>query len=128
MTFTPTKENTPLARGVDGTENAATSNDTTTRTGDDKFSGTTNPRHLRAIYALLQRPMPREHLDREADCSNGPELIAELRRRGLDLPCDRIPVHDRDGLEVTRGVYHLTSTDRRKIHQWFAQRKQNRGA
>jgi hypothetical protein len=87
-----------------------------------KFSGTENPRHLRALAALLRRPMPREHIDREAGCSNGPDLIAELRSRGLSLPCDRTPVIDRDGREVTRGVYHLTSTDRRKVHLWLATR------
>lgn len=28
-----------------------------------KFTGTDNPRHLRAITALLRRPLPRENLD-----------------------------------------------------------------
>lgn len=90
-----------------------------------KFRGTSNPRHLRALIALLRRSMPREHLDREAGCSNGPELVAELRRRGLEVPCDRIPVYDRDGLEVKRGVYHLTAKDRGKVHQFFGSRKAN---
>ena len=31
-----------------------------------EFTGTDNPRHLRAIAALLRRPMPRENLDTEA--------------------------------------------------------------
>ena len=30
-----------------------------------QFTGTSNPRHLRAIAALLRRPMPRESLDNE---------------------------------------------------------------
>ena len=77
-----------------------------------KFSGTDNPRHLRAIEALRTRPMPREELDRRAGCSNAPELIAELRRRGLDCPCERVECYDRDGLKVRRGVYHLTPRDR----------------
>ena len=72
--------------------------------------------------------MPRETLDREAGCSNGPELVAELRRRGLEVPCDRIPVYDRDGLEVKRGVYHLTFKDRRKLHRWFASRRASHDA
>ena len=62
-----------------------------------RFTGTVNPRHLRAIAALLRRPMPRESLDHEAGCSNAPELMAELRRRGLDAPCERISFIDRDG-------------------------------
>lgn len=87
------------------------------------FLGTDNPRHLRALSALLRRPVPREQLDREAGCSNGPELVAELRRRGLALPCDRAPVIDRDGREVKRGIYHLTTSDRRKLHKWLASRE-----
>ncbi len=87
-----------------------------------KFSGTDNPRHLRAIDAFFRRPMPREHLDRAAGCSNGPELVAELRRRGLELPCERVPDHDRDGRPIKRGVYHLTTTDRRKLNRWFAKK------
>lgn len=79
------------------------------------FHLTDNPRELRALNALLRRPMPREHLDREAGCSNGPDLIDRLRRRGLSVPCDMAPVIDRDGREVKRGVYSLTSTDRRKL-------------
>ena len=88
-----------------------------------KFKGTRNLRHIRVLIALLRRSMPREHVDREAGCSNGPELIAELRRRGLDVPCDRIPAYDRDGLEVKRGVYHLTHQDRGKVNKFFATRR-----
>lgn len=84
-----------------------------------KFAGTDNPRHLRAIHALLTRPQRREHLDGAAGCSNGPELVAEFRRRGLDVPCDRVPDFDRDGLPIRRGVYYFTTSDRRKIHAWL---------
>ena len=65
------------------------------------FSGTDNPRHLRAIHALWVSPQPREAIDNRAGCSNGPELIAELRRPG---------------------VYRLSEADRRKVHQWQARR------
>lgn len=87
-----------------------------------KFTGTDNPRHLRALAALLRRPMPRENLDTEAGCSNGPELVAELRRRGLDVPCERINFVDRDGFTCRPGVYFLTVADRRKVRQWQARR------
>jgi len=89
---------------------------------DCKFAGTENPRHLRAIHALLTRPQPREHLDAIAGCSNSPELIAELRRRGLDVPCERVPDHDRDGRPIKRGVYYLLSSDHRKLNRWIARR------
>ena len=87
-----------------------------------KFSGTDNPRHLRAIHALMTRPMPREHLDRAVGCSNSPELVAELRRRGLESPCDRIEAIDRDGRPCKPGVYHLTTKDRRILTQWLKNR------
>ena len=61
------------------------------------FTGTDNPRHLRAIQAILTRPRRREDVDAIAGCSNAPELVAELRRRGLEVPCERIKFIDRDG-------------------------------
>ena len=84
-----------------------------------KFIGTNNPRHLRVIAALLTRPRPREAIDRIAGASNGPELMAELRRRGLDAPCSRTPCIDRDGYEVTRGIYHFSDQDKRLIRSWL---------
>jgi hypothetical protein len=83
---------------------------------------THSPRRLRALAALLVRSQNREALDRAAGCSNGPDLIAELRRRGLSIPCDRVPVIDRDGQEVRIGVYHLTASDRRKVAKMIRQR------
>ena len=88
-----------------------------------KFTGTDNPRHLRVIEALLQRPRRREDVDSIAGCSNGPELIAELRRRGLGnehLRCDRIRFIDRDGYPCRPGVYSLTEQGRRAIYTWLA--------
>ena len=77
-----------------------------------KFAGTDNPRHLRVIQALMTRPLPREQLDTVAGASNGPELVAELRRRGLE----------RDLFDCYPGVYHFTITDRRRVIQWLAKR------
>jgi hypothetical protein len=94
--------------------------------GDSKcfasFCGTDNPRHLRVIQALLTRPMPREQLDQVAGCSNGPELVAELRRRGLQMPCTRTKKLDRDLFECWPGVYHFTQADRGKLNAWKRRR------
>lgn len=87
-----------------------------------KFAGTDNPRHLRAIDALMRRALPREHGDRAAGCSNFPDLVAELRRRGLDIPCERVPDRDRDGFPIKRGVYHFVASDRRKVLRWMKSR------
>jgi hypothetical protein len=83
-----------------------------------KFTGTDNPRHLRAIAAWMHRPLRREDLDGVAGCSNSPELVAELRRRGLDVPCNRINFIDRDGYPCRPGVYSFTAADRRKVWAW----------
>lgn len=91
-----------------------------------RFQGTENPRHLRVIFGLLKRPRLREEIDSIAGCSNGPELIAELRRRGLGhehLPCERIRFIDRDGKVCRPGVYSFTAKGRRMIYRWLALRK-----
>jgi len=87
-----------------------------------KFTGTENPRHLRVIHALKKRPQRREHLDIVAGCSNSPDLIAELRCRGLDIPCDRVSDVDRDGQPIKRGVYYLLGSNRRKLNEWLRRR------
>jgi hypothetical protein len=86
-----------------------------------RFLGTQNPRHLRAILALMRRPQTREEIDREAGCSNGPALVQELRSLGLEAPCTRIRCLDRDGREVRRGIYSVTARDRTALHRWFVQ-------
>ena len=83
-----------------------------------KFLGTDNPRHIRAIDALMKKPRHRKQLDAIAGCSNTPELIAELRRRGLGIPCERITVLDRDGKLSRPGIYYILNDDRRKIIVW----------
>ncbi len=84
---------------------------------------TDNPRHCRALALLLQRPAKREEIDSRAGCSNAPELVAELRRRGLEVPCERVPALDRDGRLCRPGVYHLTASDRRKVARWMYSRR-----
>ena len=91
-----------------------------------EFSGTENPRHLRVISALMVRGRKREEIDGIAGASNGPELIAELRRRGLDAPCRRVPAIDRDGFPIRFGVYDFTNGDRRKVRSWLRKRQSSR--
>ena len=94
--------------------------------GDSKspatFVGTDNPRHLRVIQAVTVRPLPREHLDRIAGCSNGPQLVSDLRGLGLEMPCTRTKKLDRDMFACFPGVYHFTQRDRRKLNAWKRQR------
>jgi hypothetical protein len=87
-----------------------------------KFIGTDNPRHLRVIHALSSRPRTREEIDRIAGSSNGPELIAELRRRGFRIPCKKAPGIDRDGYTIKFGVYEFDDDDRGKLTAWLRRR------
>lgn len=84
-----------------------------------KFTGTDNPRHLRVIQALMIRPRKREEIDSIAGASNGPELMAELRRRGLSKKARRVPGIDRDGRPVKFGVYGFDNDDRRAVNAWL---------
>jgi hypothetical protein len=93
-----------------------------------RFDGTDNPRHLRALAALLKSPQPRQTLDAIAGCSNAPDLVAELRRRGLDAPCTRIKTLDRDGQPCRPGIYHLSPADRRKVNKWLSSRATGGGS
>lgn len=88
-----------------------------------KFTGTTNPRHLRVINAMMTRSRKREEVDKIAGCSNAPELIAELRRRGLCAPCHRVPALDRDGFPIRFGVYDFTDGDRCAVRAWLRKRE-----
>lgn len=89
------------------------------------FTGAANQRQLRVIQALLTSPLPRKQLGSVTGASNGPELVAELRRRGLELLCTRTKKIDRDGFDVLPGVYHFTQLDRRRVIQWIAKRNQS---
>ena len=86
------------------------------------FCGTDNPRHLRVLQAVTVRPVPREELDRVAGCSNGPQLVSDLRGLGLEMPCTRTKKLDRDLFACFPGVYHLTQADRRKLETWKRKR------
>ena len=88
-----------------------------------KFKGTDNPGHLRAINALMRRPMPRESFDIAAGCSNGLELVAALHRRGFFVLCKRIQFVHRDGNTCRPWVYSFTVSDRRKVYRWQAEQQ-----
>lgn len=90
-----------------------------------KFKGTDNPRHLRAIQALMQRARFRNDLQKITGASNTPALVSELRCRGLETPCEKVPVLDRDGVVTRPGIYSFNATDRRKVNKWIAGRNRD---
>lgn len=70
------------------------------------------PRQQRALDALWTGPKMREALDRMAGCSNGPQLVRDLRDKGIDIDCVLIESIDRDGRPCKPGRYELTHTGR----------------
>ncbi len=80
-----------------------------------QFRGTDNPRALRLLRALLEQPLTRESADTVMGASNGPEEVRKLREQGLELPCYRLRVHERDGLWTYRGLYALSHKDRQQV-------------
>ncbi|WP_174625458.1 hypothetical protein [Candidatus Methylobacter favarea] len=80
---------------------------------------TFSPRWLRAIGALQNGPLMRENLDAIVGCSNSPELVASLRRKGLEIPCERVKRYDKDGNACYPGQYSLTPEDKQIVKTWF---------
>lgn len=76
-------------------------------------------REKRAIQALKNGPVMRENLDFIAGCSNSPELVAGLRRKGLTVPCERVERFDKDGNSCWPGRYSFTSEDRQIVVTWL---------
>lgn len=88
-----------------------------------RFLGTSNPRHLRALKALMNGTVSREAMDRIAGASNSPHVIFELRALGLPgmacLVCERRGRKDRDGKAVRPGYYYLTAEGRQRVEAWL---------
>ena len=80
-----------------------------------KFDGAHSPREFRFLQTVLHRHMTREELDAVSGASNGPEIINQLRSRGLELPCFKLGTMDRDGAWVYRGLYALSHKDRGQV-------------
>lgn len=80
-----------------------------------KFDEARNPREFRFLQTVLHRHMTREELDAVSGASNGPEIVNQLRGRGLEIPCYRLGTMDRDGAWVYRGLYALSHKDRGQV-------------
>lgn len=77
-----------------------------------------NPRHRRALQALLAGPKTRKEIDRITGASNGPDEVMRVRRLyELGIPCPRMDGIDMDGHPVQVGVYHLSTADVIKVRR-----------
>ena len=74
------------------------------------------PRQQRALDALWTGPKMREALDRMTGCSNGPQLVRDLKDKGIEINCTLIESTDRDGRPCKPGRYELTDKGRKALH------------
>jgi hypothetical protein len=79
---------------------------------------TVTRRQIKLLAALQLRPTPREALDTATGASNSPSLVMNLRRKGLEIPCERLRVIDAHGQLCRPGIYSLSTTDKIKLHFW----------
>ena len=92
---------------------APTPNDIETASNKDHSHGNSStitirsPRQYRAIKALKAGKVRREGMDRITHSSNSPEIIRQLRTKGLAIECDQITVTDYDGEPSRPGIYWL---------------------
>ncbi|WP_226642802.1 hypothetical protein [Microbulbifer variabilis] len=90
-------------------------NTQTTEHSASKIWRPLSPRQVRALETLLTGPCSREKLDRVTGASNGPNVILQLRKRGITIQC-RMERHiDRDGIAGRHGVYWLPDSERQRI-------------
>lgn len=73
----------------------------------------------RTILALLNGSIMRENLDAIAGCSNSPNLISGLRRKGLSIPCEKVERFDKDGNSCWPGRYSFTADDKVLANNWL---------
>ena len=83
------------------------------------MSKTITQREKRALNALINNPVMRENLDTIVGCSNSPELVAGLRRKGLIVPCEKVERFDKDGNSCYPGRYSLMPEDKIIAREWL---------
>ena len=86
-----------------------------------KFIGTTNPKRIRTLLALVYRDwVSREDLDRLIGASNSPDAIMRLRRKyGLDIIMREVQAINRDGRHIWYGEYQLAYDDKVMVREWL---------
>ncbi len=75
-------------------------------------------RQGRAVVRLVNGDVDREELDRIAGSTNSPDIVRQLRRKGIGINMQRIDALDRDGRACWFGRYSLTADGRRIVQQW----------
>jgi hypothetical protein len=75
-------------------------------------------RQIRCLEALWLGPVMRYDLDDLIGCTNSPQVVSELRTKGISIGCEDIPQIDRDGRRCYPGRYYLTNKGRELLRSW----------
>lgn len=76
-------------------------------------------RQRRTCQALLRcEALWREDVDRIAGASNGPEVMRQLKNKGLTWQCVRVKKIDQDGKPCEPGLYSLVGNGRDTLLAW----------
>ncbi len=78
-----------------------------------------NPRWIRAINILFRGEISRIKLDDVIGCTNSPNVVSQLRKRGFECPMRWCDVLDRDGIKCRYGIYFFTDLDRQLAMEWL---------
>jgi hypothetical protein len=77
------------------------------------------PRQARVCEAFAKCcKLWREDVDRIAGSSNGPEVMRQLKKKGLLWQCDRIKKIDRDGNPCEPGIYSIVGSGWETLKTW----------
>lgn len=81
------------------------------------FKLTHRQRRLCEAFAT-GRKLWREEVDRISGASNGPEVMRQLKEKGLAWQCDRIKKIDRDGSPCEPGIYSIVGSGWETLQTW----------
>lgn len=76
-----------------------------------------SPRQRRLIECLLSRPHSRYELTDKIGSLNPCDVVYRLRKRGLNIICDRKTLVDRDGIKTKPGIYRLPNDEVEKARE-----------
>jgi hypothetical protein len=78
-----------------------------------RFADGLSMRQRAALLALTGGPVLREAMDRATGSSNGPDIVSQLRGKGVDIECVRVEATDKWGEPSRPGLYRLTAAGKR---------------
>ncbi|MBC7435072.1 MAG: hypothetical protein H7332_03265 [Bdellovibrionales bacterium] len=95
-------------------------NPATTEASDQSYRAPKlTPKQIRVCQAFMRmKPIWREQVDQISGASNGPEIMSQLKRKGLQWTCAKQRKIDRDGNPCEPGLYTVTPEGIATLRRW----------